>query len=77
MLNNLAIALSSALGISLAALVLNAAIGAQGGAGTLADYRLAIVCLAAVGTTALPQFARLRRDAGAEVSGHRLGVTAV
>lgn len=72
-LNNLAIALSSALGISLSALLLNAAVGADGGAGTLADYRLAIVCLAAVGTIAIPLFARLSRDAGAEVSGHRPG----
>lgn len=70
-LNNLANALSAALGISLASLVLNAARGLGGEWGALADYRLAILVLSGVGMTAIPLFARLSRDAGAEVSGHR------
>ena len=69
-INNLANALSAAMGISLAALLLNAARGA--GPETLADYRVAILGLAAIGALAIPLFARLPRDAGAEVSGHRL-----
>jgi len=69
-LNNLANSLSAALGISLASLVLNAATAGTGGVATLGDYRLAILVLAAVGTVAIPLFARLPRNAGAEVSGH-------
>ncbi|MEG3145333.1 MFS transporter [Sphingomonas sp. RT2P30] len=72
-LNNLANALSAALGVSLASLLVNLAVGEGGGAGSLADYRLAILCLAGVGAMAIPLFARLPRDAGAAVSGHRLG----
>jgi EmrB/QacA subfamily drug resistance transporter len=72
-LNNLANALSAALGISFASLLINVAVGDGGGAGSLADYRRAILCLAAVGAVAIPLFARLPRDAGAEVSGHRPG----
>ena len=68
-LNNLAFALSAALGISLASLVLDCATG-FGGVATLADYRLAILALAGLGMTAIPLFARLPRGAGAEVSGH-------
>jgi EmrB/QacA subfamily drug resistance transporter len=68
-LNNLANALSAALGISLASLVLNFAAGSS--VATLADYRLAILVLAGVGMAAIPLFARLPRSAGAEVSGHR------
>eukprot|EP01035_Chromulina_nebulosa_P050625 gene50625-68866_t len=71
-LNNLANALSAALGVSLASLLVNLAVGEGGGAGSLADYRLAILCLAVVGALAIPLFARLPRDAGAAVSGHRL-----
>ena len=69
-INNLANALSAAMGISLAALLLNAA--RAGGPEALAEYRVAILGLAAIGALAIPLFARLPRDAGAEVSGHRL-----
>ncbi|WP_428334807.1 MFS transporter [Novosphingobium sp.] len=69
-LNNLANALSAALGISLASLVLNYTTGGTGGVATLADYRIAILVLAGVGMAAIPLFARLPRGAGAEVSGH-------
>ena len=68
--NNLATSLSAAAGISLAALLVNASAGTA--AAGLADYRLAVLVLAGVGLIAVPLFARLPKDAGAEVSGHRV-----
>jgi len=68
--NNLANALSASAGISLAALLVNGSAGA--GVAGLGDYRLGIGLLAAVGALAVPIFARLPKDAGAEVSGHRV-----
>ncbi|NBC34954.1 MFS transporter [Novosphingobium sp. FSY-8] len=67
--NNLANSLSAAAGISLAALLVNGSAGLGAVAG-LEDYRLAIVALAGIGALAVPLFARMPRDAGAEVSGH-------
>jgi EmrB/QacA subfamily drug resistance transporter len=67
--NNLANALSAAAGISLGALLVNGSAGTA--AAGLADYRLAILLLAGVGMLAIPLFARLPKDAGAQVSGHR------
>ncbi len=68
--NNLANALSAAAGISLAALLVNSSAGT--GIAALHDYRLAIVVLAGIGALAVPMFARLPRNAGAEVSGQRI-----
>jgi hypothetical protein len=64
---------TGAVAIGLAALILNLSSMARGAAGHvgLADCRLALVIMAAVGISAVPSFLRLPHDAGAEVSGHR------
>jgi EmrB/QacA subfamily drug resistance transporter len=63
---------TGALGVALAAIVLNLAASRHGGRLELGDCRLAVVAMAAVTLAAVPSFLRLPADAGAEVSGHRL-----
>jgi EmrB/QacA subfamily drug resistance transporter len=72
-LNSLATAVTAALGVSLAALALN--LSRMAGAemmGDLADFRIAMLSLLALGALSIPLFARLPGDAGAEVSGQKL-----
>jgi len=68
-LSSIGNSLSAAIGISLSALFLN--IAQQGQEPQLADYRLAILCLAGMGMLSIPLFARLPRTVGATVSGHK------
>jgi hypothetical protein len=66
--------LSMSVGIAVAALTLNLAAALRGGgAGWLAaaDFRVALVALAAMAALSLLRFVALDRSAGAEVSGHR------
>jgi len=73
-LNNLANSLTAAVAISLAALMLN--LGTAWHVDqlwALGEFRIPMLVLAAVGAPAVLLFARLPRNAGAEVSGHRLG----
>lgn len=69
-LNTIGYALSAAIGISLGALLVNAA---PFGADVLTNYRFAILGLTILGILSIPLFARMPRDTGAEVSGHRTG----
>ena len=62
---------TGALGIALAAIVLNLAAQRHGGRLELGDCRVALIAMAAVSLAAVPSFLRLPHDAGAEVSGHR------
>jgi EmrB/QacA subfamily drug resistance transporter len=62
---------TGALGVALAAMVLNLAASRHGGRLELGDCRLAVMAMAAVSLAAVPSFLRLPSDAGAEVSGHR------
>jgi EmrB/QacA subfamily drug resistance transporter len=65
---------TNALGISLAAILLNLSSAFQGGArGGLSvwDCRFALLVMAGTGLLSVLSFARLPRDAGAELSGHR------
>jgi EmrB/QacA subfamily drug resistance transporter len=64
--------LSVALGVALAALLLNLSQAHRGGARlALADFHLAFLVVGAVALAASALFLRLPTDAGAEVSGHR------
>lgn len=67
-LNTIGYALSAAIGISLGAMLVNAA---PFGAEVLTNYRFAILGLTALGVISIPLFALMPRNAGAEVSGHR------
>ncbi len=61
-----------AIGIALAAVLLNAAVGLRGDRGlALPDFRIAFVAIAAVGLGSLFWYWPLERHAGAELSGHR------
>ena len=64
---------TGAVAIGLAALILNLSSAARGAPGHvgLADCRIALAVFALIGLSSLPSFLGLRRDAGAEVSGHR------
>ena len=67
---------TGAVGIGLAALILNLSSTARGAAGHvgLFDCRVALVVMAAIGLSSVFSFLRLPHDAGAEVSGHRSAV---
>jgi EmrB/QacA subfamily drug resistance transporter len=70
--------LAWAMGIAVGALALKAAVVLHPGAGnvlrhTAVDFRIAFATIGVLMLVALPDFARLRGDAGAEVSGHRPG----
>jgi EmrB/QacA subfamily drug resistance transporter len=69
---------TGAVAIGLAAIILNLSAAARGAAGHLglADCRIALAVMAAIGLAAAASFARLPHDAGAEVSGHRRTVAA-
>jgi EmrB/QacA subfamily drug resistance transporter len=61
--------LSSAIGIAIAAIVLNAIIKIHGVASpTASDFHLALVVMGLITMTSIPFFFRLPRDAGAELS---------
>ena len=64
---------TGAVGIGIAALILNLSAMARGSAGHvgLADCRVVLVVMALIGLSAVPSYLGLRKDAGAEVSGHR------
>jgi EmrB/QacA subfamily drug resistance transporter len=64
---------TGAVGIGIAALILNLSSSARGAAGHvgLADCRVTLMVMAMIGLSAVPSFLSLPHDAGAEVSGHR------
>jgi len=67
--------LTSAIGVSLAAILLNglaALHGHWGGVPNLLDFRLVLLLYAALLLAAIPSFRKLRPDAGAQLSGHSL-----
>jgi len=71
---NLMMQLSNALGVSLAAILMNLtslALGTALGHVTFANCELTLLAMAAIGAAAIPGFVRLPHDAGALVSGHR------
>jgi len=66
--------MSMGLGIAVGAVALHAAAAARGagdGAYQVGDFRIAFMLVALLALSALLSFTRLRRDAGAEVSGHK------
>ena len=66
--------MSMGLGIAVGAVVLHAAAAARGaadGAYQVQDFRITFLVVGLLALSSLLSFARLRRDAGAEVSGHR------
>ena len=66
--------LSNGLGVAFAAMALNLVLVLRGGSSddiSLGDIRIAFVLMALVTLVSTYWFARLERDAGAEVSGHR------
>jgi len=63
---------TGAVAIAASAIILNLSAGAHHRSLALGDCRLALIVMAAVGLMAVPSFLRLPRDAGAEVSGHRV-----
>ena len=76
---NMAQQITNALGVSIAAIVLNftaVALGQQPGYIGLRNCQVALLFTAALGATSLFAFRSLPRDAGAAVSGHRAGATA-
>ena len=72
-LNTMLSNITSAVGVSSAAVVLNLSGAARGealGRLTLADFRVALVAMGVVGLAAVVFYLGLSKDAGAEVSGH-------
>lgn len=66
--------MSMGLGIAVGAVALHAAAAARGagdGSYQVGDFRIAFMLVALLALSALLSFTRLRRDAGAEVSGHK------
>lgn len=71
---NLVLQITNALGVSLAAILMNltsALLGEPSGRVTLENCQVALIVLVAVGALSLVSFARLAPHAGAAVSGHR------
>lgn len=72
-LSNVGNSIVAALGISLSAIAMNLSLSLSGNESLTADdCRIALIAMAAIGATSVFSFMRLPRDAGAEVSGHRL-----
>jgi len=70
---NLVLQVTSALGVSLAAILLNVvalALGEPRGHVSLHSCQIALLVMALIGAGAVPSFLRLPHDAGAAVSGH-------
>jgi EmrB/QacA subfamily drug resistance transporter len=70
-LNNVATQATGALGIALAAIIMNLSAARHGGQLGLGDCRIALIAMGVVCLASVPSFLRLKPDAGAEVSGHR------
>ncbi|HTW39014.1 MAG TPA: MFS transporter [Steroidobacteraceae bacterium] len=71
---NLVLQATNALGVTLAAIVMNLtswALGEPMGHVTLSNCRVALIVMALIGALSLVSFARLPQHAGAAVSGHR------
>lgn len=66
---------SLALGVALAAVILEGGAALRGGALQLADFHLAFFVVSALSLAAIIPFVRLDRRVGADVSGHRVPVT--
>jgi EmrB/QacA subfamily drug resistance transporter len=71
-LSNVATQTTGGLAIAMAAIAMNLSAARHGGGLALGDCQVAVVVLSALNLLALPAFLGLPRDAGAEVSGHRL-----
>jgi MFS family permease len=71
-LSNVAAQATGGLAMALSAIVMNLGAARHGGRLSLGDCQLAVVMIAALNLLALPAFLGLPRDAGAEVSGHRV-----
>jgi len=68
--------LTSAVGVSLTAILLNALAavhGRWGGTPSLLDFKLVLLLYAVLLLAAIPSFLKLRADAGAQLSGHSAG----
>ena len=67
--------MANGLGVAVAAAVLHLLAIRHGGPPMLTDFHVAFVLIALLTLTGLPPFLRLPRAAGAEVSGHRAGLS--
>jgi hypothetical protein len=69
-INSVAQQISRALGVAIAGGILDLLASFSGGHVQLVDFQIAFFIMAAVSAISTLTFARLRRDAGADVSGH-------